>query len=134
MIMQIVCRYLRRITLESRCRNIDHKRTRRDFIKIQQKISNNMACQKVRVLSQAGKTALIKLNYMFIFTIYGINNNISKEIDSYFWRNKLDYDSDHTPIPLISWDKYCKQKYLGKVVSTISPRQLFQRQRKRPRL
>lgn len=77
-----------------------------------------MAGWKARILSQAGKTVLIKLNLagIILFTMQGVKipNYIATEIDRanmyFFWKNNLDPDTRVSPIPLISWDRICRPK------------------------
>lgn len=45
-----------------RCRNIDIKETKRNFVARQEKYNNKLAGWKARVLSQASKTIQVKLN------------------------------------------------------------------------
>lgn len=68
------------------CRNIDRRRTKGDFAKIKEKINSKLASWNARVLSQAGKTVLLKSNLTGIplFLIHGtkIPNYMMKEINS----------------------------------------------------
>lgn len=85
--------------------NVEHRRMRRYFVQINEKINSKLAGWKARVLLQEGKTILIKpilqvdktvlvksiLSCIPLFTMSSIKipNNISKEKD-YVKRNLLD--------------------------------------------
>lgn len=76
---------------------------------------------KARVLSQAGKSILIKSNLtgspLFTMQRIKIPNYVAKEMDKmnkdFFWQNNMDSNNNHGSLQLVSWDKVCQPKCEG---------------------